>query len=130
MVSDGESSWRVEKAGRFMLAAQRAFEAGDWETAVSRAYYAIFQLVTAALERNSEVLRVPKTHSQLHGLLRSQRGLALNIFDTRQARAFQILFLRRQAADYREDGPDSNIAAESLVTAQRLHARLVEVLRG
>jgi uncharacterized protein (UPF0332 family) len=129
LVSAGESSWRIEKAERFMQAAERAFEASDYETAVSRAYYSVFHGVMATLEAHRDRVIVPKSHAQLHGLLHNRLGMSLGIFDSDQVRAFRRLFRWRQRADYELLPFDQEAAREIVLTAARLNARLSEVRR-
>ena len=84
-----------------MLAAQRAFEAGDWETAaVSRAHYAAYHAVIAALEARADHVRLPRSHRELHGLTASQQGASLGIFDHEQTQNLRRLYNARFAEDY------------------------------
>lgn len=46
-------SYRVEKAERMMAAAEAANAGGHWESAVSRAYYAVYHLVVELLAENA-----------------------------------------------------------------------------
>ena len=41
----------LDKARQKLAAAQRAFDAGDWDDASSRAYYAAFHAVSAVEDR-------------------------------------------------------------------------------
>lgn len=67
---------RLEKAERFLRTAQRALRDGDYESAVSRAYYAVFHSIHALLnepetrENHPEVIRrcvqSNRTYTQLN----------------------------------------------------------------
>ena len=112
-----------------MLAAQRAFVSGDWDTDVSRAYYSVFHGVMAALDARQEIIMLPKTHAQLHGLLRNRLGMSLGILNSGEARAFRSLLRWRQTADYEPFEFDQDTAGERVISAERLNAKLAEVLR-
>jgi uncharacterized protein (UPF0332 family) len=123
LVEAGGQSWRIEKAERFMLAAQRAFEAGDWERAVSRAYYAAYHAVVAALEAKGDAVRLPRSHRELHGLMASTQGASLRILDPGQTRDLRRLYNTRFAADYLDDFLSRERASEALEMAHGLLAR-------
>jgi uncharacterized protein (UPF0332 family) len=118
-------SWRLEKAQRFLLAAARAFEVDDWETAVSRAYYAVYHSMIALLEAKTE-LRIPRRHAQLHNLLRSP--LVATIVSIQDASDVRRLYFVRQSADYDDVLLDRTLAEESLRKARILCQRIGEVM--
>ena len=56
----------MDKAQRFLAAAQLAFEHGQYESAVSRAYYAAYHMVAWVLLERGNIDRERWDHIQLH----------------------------------------------------------------
>jgi len=125
LVSADESSWRIEKAERFMLAAQGAFASGDWETAVPRAYYAAYHSIAAVLEMRAGLRRPRWDHTQLQNEFRSRFTSRGYLFSTRDARMLLDLYEARIDADYtplpgrRKEVEDLIVKSQSLLTRAR-----------
>ncbi len=111
-----EPHWRLQKSDRFFVAAERALTNSDWETAISRAYYAAYHAVLAMLETKTDVA-VPRRHATLHNLLASGRDGRL--LQQATVTSFRQLFLRREVADY-EDEQFDGIEATQWVESARL----------
>ena len=120
-----ERSWRLDKAERFLQAAGRAFEADDWETTVSRAYYAVYHAVIALLEEKTD-LRIPRRHPQLHNLLRTP--YVSPILTSRDALDVQKLFFARLAANYGNEQFGMSDAQESLARAGAICQRIFQAV--
>jgi uncharacterized protein (UPF0332 family) len=118
----------LAKAERFLAAAERALEAEDWETAVSRAYYAAYHSVIALVEIRAGVARTRWDHNQLRGAFRSRFGARGFLFTTRDAANFDKLYGHRLAADYEMDPIRRSIATASASTARDLITRIGEAL--
>ncbi len=122
MTNDGtHQSWRLRKAERFLMAAERAFEAEDWETVASRSYYAVYHSMIALLEARTD-LTTPRRHTQFHNLLRSR--LVASVFTSQDASDALRLYVARQAADYDDDTLDEKRAEDSLKEARLLCGRI------
>jgi uncharacterized protein (UPF0332 family) len=96
MVEERINGWRIDKAQRFLAAADRAFEAEDWDTAVSRAYYACYHVVIALLELRAGVRRRRWDHVEVQTEFRQR-------FANRG-----FLFTRRDAQDL-----ESNLSSKA-----------------
>lgn len=128
MISDAASSWRLAKAERFLRAAERAIEAEDWETAVSRAYYAAYHSVVALLEERAGMTRTRWDHTQLRGAFRSHFGSRGFLFTKRDAGNLDKLNEDRLAADYARDPIRRSDAVASLQIARDLCTRIGRTL--
>ena len=78
-------SWRVVKAERFLNAAERALESGDWETAVSRSYYAVYHAVICLLESKAGLHRGTWHHNQVQTDFRAHFTNPGYLFNMRDA---------------------------------------------
>ncbi|MPZ48566.1 MAG: HEPN domain-containing protein [Dehalococcoidia bacterium] len=111
-----------------MIAAERAFTSEDWETTVSRAYYALYHAVIALLENKTTVRRNRWEHVELHYLFRSQFAQRGFLFVVRDAEDFERLHRQRLAADYEQRGLSRRMTEDALRTANRLYAKIREVI--
>jgi uncharacterized protein (UPF0332 family) len=113
-----------------MLAAERAFAAGDWETAVSRAYYAAYHSIVAVLEIRAQMHRSRWDHTQLQNEFRARFTNRGFLFSSRDARSLLDLYEARIDADY-TDLPHRRREIEDLLAKARgLWARAKEVMNG
>jgi hypothetical protein len=105
-------NWRLRKAERFMTAATRAFQASDYETAVSRAYYA-YHAVIAVVEAQQGSR--PSWAHRLHEYARGSSGL--------QALRAELvgLYAIRVVADYEERLITREQAMSALVVGRRVN---------
>jgi uncharacterized protein (UPF0332 family) len=110
-----------------MLAAQRAFEGGDWETAVSRAYYAAYHSIVAVLEVRGRVGRERWDHVQVQNEFRARFTNRGFLFNSRDARALADLYEARIDADYTTKSWRRSAAEVLISRARELcnHAREV-----
>ena len=83
-----------------MLAAERAFETGDFETAVSRAYYAAYHSIAAVLEVRAQLRRSRWDHVQVQNEFRARFTNRGFLFNSRDARTLVDLYEARIDADY------------------------------
>jgi uncharacterized protein (UPF0332 family) len=86
----------LQKARRSLAAARRHIEAGDYDFASSRAYYAAFYAMQAVLLTKS---LTPAKHS---GVIRAfnQHFIKTGIFPTEFSKSIGWLFSERQTGDY------------------------------
>jgi len=124
VTGDAASNWRLAKAERFLQAASRAFEADDFETAVSRAYYAAYHSVIAVLESRAGVSRRRWDHSQLQAAFRREFGAKGFLFSIRDSGDFDKLYEDRLIADYERLEFRRAAAANALTIARGLTARI------
>ena len=78
----------LDKARRKLAAAQRAFDAGDWDDTSSRAYYAAFHAVAAVLRARNLVY---SSHAQTLGAFNRECVLT-GVFPREFAQALTRLF--------------------------------------
>ena len=112
-----------------MRAADRAFAAEDWETAISRAYYALYHGVIAVTETKTGVSYNRWDHVQLQNDFRihfSNRGF---LFSAADARDFARLFEARLVADYGRETLRRPEVRTLMMKARSLHEKIGEVVR-
>ena len=129
MVGISGSDWRLEKAARFLQAAERAFINQDWETTVSRAYYSAYHATAALLDIKANLRRDRWDHSELRTAFRdrfARRGL---LFSIRQAQDLDYLWEQRLVADYRRGNLRRRLAEQALRVSSDLNQRIIEVIR-
>ena len=118
MTADATSSWRLAKAERFLTAAQRSLDAGDWETAASRAYYAAYHAAVEALEVQVGVRRRRWDHIDLHRTFRL-RLAKTGRYSVRTAEWLEQLHQARLLADYEKDPPTARQSGVLVENARR-----------
>jgi uncharacterized protein (UPF0332 family) len=111
-----------------MNAAALALEAQDYETAVSRAYYACYHSVITVLEGKAGMRRTRWDHTQVAVLFRQQFGNKSYLFMRRDADLFESLQEARLVADYEDEPPTQRVATRHIAAANALVARAREVL--
>jgi uncharacterized protein (UPF0332 family) len=104
-----------------MMAAQRAMEASDYETAVSRAYYAAYHAVIACFEVRLGITRPHWTH-----YLAPYFRRVTELRDVRER--LSALYLARIRADYEEVTFSIEEAEASLAVASAIIATAREVI--
>lgn len=117
----------VRKARQAMAAADRLIEAGFFDDAVSRLYYAVFHMASAVLlSVNVEV----KTHAALQSLF-AQHVVRAGLVAPDCSRRLAALFGVRQQVDYnRHFTIDAAGARDERARAADLMAELEAVLRS
>jgi uncharacterized protein (UPF0332 family) len=110
------------KADRALAAASEHIEAGDYDFAVSRAYYAVFYSLEAALLTRGLVF--PKHSGVIAGF--NQHFVRAGVFPREFSKMIASLFRERQIGDYefdvsvsREDAIQGMRDAQTLVAAAR-----------
>ena len=121
MTADASSSWRLAKAERFLAAAQRALDADDWETATSRAYYAVYHAMIAVLETKEGITRATWSHN-----FRPYFERYTYLGELRDD--LEFLYRERIAADYLDDPLDEFRAEQALLIGESIRRQLTEVL--
>lgn len=116
----------LEKAREKLASARVSLDAGYFDDAVSRAYYAVFHAVSAALGAKGLAY---SSHGQTIGAF-NREFVQTNLLEPAACRRLQALFARRQTADYDVSSSISRPQAEqSLSDAEWLLAeckRLVD----
>jgi uncharacterized protein (UPF0332 family) len=111
----------VERATASLQAAQLCLQAGLWDDAVSRSYYAAYHMVQAVLFTAGLEAR---THEGLHDLF-FLHFVRPGIASRRLARLLASLQKYREQADYsRAIRFDEDGAGEALAQAQEIHEAL------
>ncbi len=116
--------WRMAKAQRFMAAAEAALALEDWETAVSRSYYAVYHLVVALLIANG-VVRTRWQHDTVINDFRQRFSGKGFLFSGRDGGTLGALLEGRLRADYTEQRWTSRTAGRHLAAARELYHRLL-----
>ena len=86
----------IEKARRYLRSAELLIQDGDYDSAVSRAYYAMFYVAEAALITKGMTFTSHKAVISAFG----QYFVKTGIFDKRMGRDLNIIFGERQLGDY------------------------------
>ena len=104
-------------------------ETQDWDTAVSRAYFAVYHGVIEVMERRGGVPpRARWDHSQLRNEFRSRFTNRGFLFTTRNAIDLDRLYEERLIADYERGPLNQRRARNSVTAAGNLLSRVIEVL--
>lgn len=107
----------LDKARRKLAAAERAYDAGDWDDSSSRAYYAAFHAVSAVLRARNLVY---SSHAQTLGAFNRECVLT-GAFPREFTQSLTRLFEDRQLADYEVlHGLDRDSAQRNLDDARRI----------
>ena len=129
LVGDAQRSrWRIEKAERFLRAAESALASDDWETAVSRAYYAVFHAVIAVLETRARIRRARWDHDEVQAQFRVQFARQGFLFNIRDAEDFEAMYRARLVADYQSTPLTPRIVTTQVRYARRLLEKIVEAV--
>jgi uncharacterized protein (UPF0332 family) len=117
----------LDKADRALSSARLLLDAGDTDGATNRAYYAMFDAATAAVQKlgGGDLRNPPKTHSGLisaFGQYLVQPGKAA----VEMGRAFNRIHELRMSADYLAEPVATDKAAQAINDA----AQFVQTLRA
>lgn len=105
----------VDLAREFLAAARYLLDGGFNRNAVSCAYYATFHAAQTALVSTG---RSPRTHADVLRRF-GQEIIVEGGFARAHGKSLHKLFDQRNAADYSDEGVDSELAAEAVVDAER-----------
>ncbi|MHC4425811.1 MAG: HEPN domain-containing protein [Planctomycetota bacterium] len=86
----------IEKARRYLRSTELLIQDGDYDSAVSRAYYAMFYAAEAALLKKEMTFSSHKAVISAFGRYFVKTG----VFDKRMGRDLNIIFGERQLGDY------------------------------
>ncbi len=86
----------IEKARRYLRSAELLIQDGDYDSAVSRSYYAMFYSAEAVLLKKKMAFTSHKAVISAFGRYFVKTG----IFDKRMGRDLNIIFGERQLGDY------------------------------
>lgn len=86
----------IEKAGRYLRSAEILIQDGDYDSAVSRAYYAMFYAAEAALLKKEMTFSSHKAVISAFG----SHFIKTGIFEKQMGRDLNIIFDERQLGDY------------------------------
>ena len=129
MTPDAEAYLR--KARESLASAEADFEAGRFNSAANRAYYASFQAAVAALTEQGVG---PRGASWDHKFVISEFSGKLvrrrKIMPARFRGVLDSLLTARLFADYRADGIGRGTARRAVAEARRLVAEVARVLEG
>ena len=106
----------IEKARRYLKSAELLIQDGDYDSAVSRSYYAMFYSAQAALLKKEMTFTSHKAVISAFG----QYFVKTGIFDKRMGRDLNVIFGERQLGDYEFNFSISeDDARQALGTAQK-----------
>ncbi len=111
----------IEKARRYLKSAVLLIQDGDYDSAVSRSYYAMFYSVEAALLKKKMTFTSHKAVISAFG----QHFVKTGVFDKRLGRDLNIIFDKRQLGDY---GSDFSISEDNARRAFESAREFVEHL--
>lgn len=103
------------RARKYLESAELLLNAGDYESSVSRAYYAMFYMVQASL------LKIGKTASTHKGVLSlfGEHFIKNGVFQKSVARTLAVAFEKRQLGDYESDMVIEKDDAEHVLTSAK-----------
>jgi uncharacterized protein (UPF0332 family) len=108
----------VRKSERALKTARLALSSGDFDNAVNRSFYSMFDIARAALlEVGVAEDKLPRTHSGLIDAFR-QRAVQTGKFDKDMAADMSRIESHRIRADYTGFEIESNVAAEAVAKAE------------
>lgn len=105
----------IEKARRYLRSAELLIHDGDYDSAVSRSYYAMFYLAQAALLKKKMTFTSHKAVISAFGRYFVKTG----IFEKRLGRDLNIIFDERQLGDYESNFSISEDNARHTVESAR-----------
>ena len=86
----------IEKAGRYLRSAELLIQDSDYDSAVSRAYYAMFYAAQAALLKKGMTFSSHKAVISAFG----RHFVKTGIFEREMGRDLNVIFDERQLGDY------------------------------
>ena len=117
----------IEKARRYLRSAELLIRDGDYDSAVSRSYYAMFYSAEAVLLRKEMTFTSHKAVISAFG----QYFVKTGIFDKQMGRDLTIIFGERQLGDYESNFSISeDNAGRALESAQRFVDQVAEWLKS
>ena len=119
----------LRKARAFLQDAQLCMAHGRYDSAVSRAYYAMFRAAIALLEHYGDV-RPGWNHGRLEQALRREMVRERGPVHDGDVREFRSVYALRIIADYRNRHISSQEAQTSLDAASRFVAKIEGVIHG
>jgi uncharacterized protein (UPF0332 family) len=117
----------MDRALQASNSAQRNYDAGDFNAAANRAYYAAFYAVLALFQAAGE--NVGKTHSSTLRRF-SQEFVQSGKASPEIGRALTVTHNLRSAADYSAEGVSAEEAADSIAAMNRFLDFAKGLLRG
>ena len=110
-----------------MVAAELAYERSDYETAISRMYYACYHATVRLLESRARLRRPRWDHVQLQTEFRRNFASKSYLFSVRQARDLEELQAARLVADYENRQASTREVDALMARARALLSAVVEV---
>jgi len=115
----------IEKSHRYLKSADLLIKDGDYDSAVSRSYYAMFYSAEAVLLKKQMTFTSHKAVISAFG----QYFVKTGIFDKQMGRDLNIIFGERQLGDYESNFSISEVQAlNTFKKAQRFVDHVVEWL--
>jgi len=108
-----------------MAAAEAALAGGHWESAISRAYYAVYHLVVEVLAAKRGIEAGRRPHDSLANLFQAEFCRSGFLFSARDGKDLQQLLEDRHDADYHEVSLNRVKTERVLQQAKRLYQKLL-----
>lgn len=124
--------YRLQKSEGFLRAADACYQVSEWESSISRAYYAAYHLVAAVIEAKIGFTRKPCEHDTLLNDFRENVGPSSKrpLFYKEDVERFDTLLSLRYAADYDDAFNNDVVALRALQRAKVLNQKIREVLEN
>jgi uncharacterized protein (UPF0332 family) len=113
----------LHKARAFLQDAQLCVDHGRYDSAVSRAYYAMFRAAIALLEHYGDV-RPGWNHGRLAAILRERMVQTRALLGSRDVQELENAYASRLIADYRDRRLSSQESRTVLEAANRFVAKV------
>ncbi|MGH8064195.1 MAG: HEPN domain-containing protein [Candidatus Entotheonellia bacterium] len=117
----------LARAESSLKAAKACLEQRWWDSAASRAYFAMFQAAVCALEAYG-IRRTEWSHRALHAALADVLIRRRKVFPAVLAGALPSAMEIRHTADYRQPAPSERQVRRVVLTAEQFMAAIQEVL--
>jgi uncharacterized protein (UPF0332 family) len=117
----------LHKARAFLQDAQLCVDHGRYDSAVSRAYYAMFRAAIALLEHYGDV-RPGWNHGRLATILRERMVQTRALLESRDVQELENAYASRLIADYRDRRLSSQESRTVLEAANRFVAKIEGVI--
>jgi uncharacterized protein (UPF0332 family) len=118
----------LEKAQSNLRVAELAYSAGEYDSAASRAYYAVFHAEIAALLRLTDFRPARWSHERVQAEFTRRLIHAQKVFVTELRSIHHDLFGRRQVADYEEERIARVVAERSVRKAREMVLAIARTL--
>jgi len=119
----------LEKAQSNLRVAEMAYNAGEYDSAASRAYYAVFHAEIAALLKLTDFRPARWGHERVQAEFNRRLIRAQKVFSAELGSIHNDLFGRRLVADYEQERTTRAVAERSVRKAREMVLAITRTLQ-